>query len=557
MIRRAYSFKKFLGPEVWRLFVFAVIVGLFWFAVESSFAYILQGFLSTIGLIPENQLGRFGVFFTASHSQAVLILIAFGFFRSVAVFLRYHYANVTTQAFIRTQRIRVLKYSLENAQSLSSSEAISVFNERVTESGKVVQNLVSVVNLVTAMSLFSILCLMITPVEFMIGMMILVLALAPIRGLSRVVGTSSVGLLAESRRVTNSMLIGLRNNFLLRVYGEVRPFVDSGRQSLERYESHYKRYSYVYCLYGSFPHFIGVLAVAIVTLISLKFLNTPPASILTFFYLFFRIAQSASECSALLNEVRVYLPALTALKKFNEKASDVNILVSKEAGGSVVTIINELRLDRVGFGYGAGRTILNNVSLTTKKGQTLLIRGESGTGKSTLLSIICGILLPQRGQVHINGIDLREVDSSSLRERIGYVGPEPYIIEGSLGENLLFAFGKSNVPSETEMLAALEDAQLDDAFDRAGITLDTRFNEHVQLSTGQKQRLALARAFLRKPEILILDEATANLDSGTQSEIIKVLSNMKSRMITVIVTHREGFASVADQEVVLTSQAAT
>lgn len=551
MVERIRRFRSFLGPEVWRHFLFAIVVGFLWFAVESAFAYVLQGFLSTLGLIPKVNLGRIAEYYPATIGGAVALLIGFGLFRATIIFLRYHTANVTSQAFIRFQRSRILKYSLEYAHLSNTTEAVTLFNERVTESGRVIQNFVSVVNLTTAIVLFSLLSLYMTPIEFLIGMFILAVALAPIRRLNKVVGTASAGILTESRKVTHSLLVGLRNQFLLRIYGEVQPVVTSGFEALKRYENHFKRYSIVYCLNGSFPNFIGVLAVAIVTFVSLTYLNTPSSALLAFFYLFFRIAQSASETSAILNEARVYFESFKTLMRFADRA-DQGPQVQESVGGSANAFdIRSLEIESLGFTWPTGVTVFKGLSAKVHRGDVLLIKGESGSGKSTLLSLIAGLLSPSEGVLRYNGTPLGELQRSQIANQIGYVGPESYIIEGTLRENLLFAHSNAAIVTDQEMLEALHQVELDQEFDRAGVKFDTYFNEFTQLSTGQKQRLAVARALLRKPQLLILDEATANLDGETESRLIGNLKALQQNRITLVVSHRDSFDAIASSKILM------
>lgn len=550
--RRITKFRAFLGPEVWRLFLLAIVVGLLWFAVESSFAYVLQGFLSTLGLIPKVNLGKVAQFYPTSVIGSVAMLICFGLFRSTVIFLRYHTANVTSQAFIRSQRSKILKYTLENAAESNTTDAVTLFNDRVTESGRVIQNFVSIVNLTTAIVLFSVLCLWLTPIEFVIGMFVLAVALAPIRRLNKIVGTASAGIVDESRQVTNSLLVGLRNNFLLRIYGEVQPVVRLGDASLARYEAHFRRYSRVYCLNGSFPHFVGVLAVSIVTFVSLNYLKTPSSALLAFFYLFFRIAQSASETSALLNEARVYFASMGELMKFSTRVSKSS--AAAQGKGTPVGDLQNIEFQNLSFAWPSGVEVMSDLSASVARGQLLLIKGESGSGKSTLLSLMSGLLQPSKGDVLINGLSITQVDRPSLSEQIGYVGPDSFMIEGTLRENLLFAHSRPDSVPDDELLKAVRLVHLDTDFAKAEIGLSTHFNEFTQLSTGQKQRLALARALLRKPSVLILDEATANLDSETEAKLIASLHDLRTSMITIAVSHRPAFDTIASSKIEMGAQ---
>ncbi|RYZ87335.1 MAG: ABC transporter ATP-binding protein [Proteobacteria bacterium] len=414
-----------------------------------------------------------------------------------------------------------------------------------------IQNFVSVVNLTTAILLFSLLSLYMTPIEFLIGMFILAIALAPIRRLNKVVGTASAGILTESRKVTHSLLVGLRNQFLLRIYGEVQPVVTSGFEALKRYENHFKQYSIVYCLNGSFPNFIGVLAVAIVTYVSLNYLNTPSSALLAFFYLFFRIAQSASETSAILNEARVYFESFKTLMRFSDRVDQVPQLQEATVDSEKMFELKSLEIDSLGFAWPSGVTVFKNLSTHVKLGDVLLIKGESGSGKSTLLSMIAGLLAPTEGVLRYNGIPIGELQRSQIANQIGYVGPESYIIEGTLRENLLFAHSNASVVTEQEMLESLRQVELDQEFERADVKFDTYFSEFTQLSTGQKQRLAVARALLRKPQLLILDEATANLDSETEARLIRNLRALQQNRITLVVSHRDSFDSIASSQILM------
>jgi len=206
------------------------------------------------------------------------------------------------------------------------------------------------------------------------------------------------------------------------------------------------------------------------------------------------------------------------------------------------------KLTAASFRYPSGDTaVIDGLDLTVRPGQTLAVIGPSGAGKSTLLALMLGLLKPTSGQVElVFGEDSATLESrrAELLKGVGYVGPESFLLEGTLRDNLLYG-----------LEGAASASQIDDALDKAECQfvkalprgLDHILTEQGQgLSAGQKQRLALARALLRRPRVLILDEATANLDLDTESRLADTLSHLKGTMTMVIVTHRTTLLPLAD-----------
>ena len=183
-----------------------------------------------------------------------------------------------------------------------------------------------------------------------------------------------------------------------------------------------------------------------------------------------------------------------------------------------------------------------------KKSDIFLIQGDSGVGKSTLLAIILGCLKPESGNVMINGTEIGSM-TADLPAILAYSGPEPYLIAGTMRENLLYAHHSPHKVSDAQMLECLKRAHFSETSDDI---LNIHYNELAELSSGQKQRLSLARAFLRSPSLLILDEATSYIDTGTEREIFQDLEAYFPKMITIIVCHR-GFAkTIANKSLTLT-----
>src|SRR5581483_9579528 len=168
----------------------------------------------------------------------------------------------------------------------------------------------------------------------------------------------------------------------------------------------------------------------------------------------------------------------------------------------------------VSFAYQLDRPVLRDVSFTAQPGQVIALVGPSGAGKSTLASLIARFYDPTAGRVLLDGTDLRELTLAGLRSHIGIVFPETFLFDTTIRENI--AFGREGA-TEREIVEAARAANAWEFIERLPDGIDTRVGERgVQLSEGQKQRLAIARALLRQPQVLILDEPTSALDARAE-----------------------------------------
>lgn len=194
-----------------------------------------------------------------------------------------------------------------------------------------------------------------------------------------------------------------------------------------------------------------------------------------------------------------------------------------------------LRFDRVGFSYPDGRQILKDVSFEAHAGETIAIAGPSGSGKTTLAYLIPKFLMPQEGTVSLDGVNLAEVDTAALREHVAYVFQEHQLLSDTVAANLRIAKPSATL-AEMEQACELAGAAQFVADMPAG--MDTSIGRSgAMLSTGQKQRLSIARGLLRDPRILILDEPTAALDPGNERALLTTLAAPRSRL-TILIAHR-------------------
>ena len=199
---------------------------------------------------------------------------------------------------------------------------------------------------------------------------------------------------------------------------------------------------------------------------------------------------------------------------------------------------HELSLKNVSFHYpSVEENVLQNIDLTIRRGQSVAFIGPSGAGKTTVSDIILALLKPTKGQILMDGINIEDLGKEWNRI-VGYVPQTPYIVDASIRYNIAFGERKNNI-SDEQIWQALKIAQLDEFVRELPKGLDTRVGERgVRFSGGQRQRLAIARALYRNPDILVLDEATAALDNETESEVMKAIEALQGYKTLIIVAHR-------------------
>jgi ATP-binding cassette subfamily B protein len=217
-----------------------------------------------------------------------------------------------------------------------------------------------------------------------------------------------------------------------------------------------------------------------------------------------------------------------------------------------LTDLTSLTFEHVKFQHqSASSPAINDISFSASRGETIALVGPSGAGKTTLVKLVVGLYPPQTGRILYNGIAGDEVDLDGLRERIGFVTQDTQLFSGTIRENLLFV---SPGASDEACLDALRRASCDNLLARAHHGLDTVIGEGgVKVSGGEKQRLSIARALLRRPHLLVFDEATSSLDSITEEGIVDTIRDVASTgdTITVLIAHRLSTILHADRIYVL------
>jgi subfamily B ATP-binding cassette protein MsbA len=241
--------------------------------------------------------------------------------------------------------------------------------------------------------------------------------------------------------------------------------------------------------------------------------------------------------------------AFAGLDRTNEIMSELEENQSPGRTLKLPPIRGNVRFEEVEFAYDPDKPVLHGVSFTAEPGTVTALVGSSGSGKSTIISLLCAFHSPSKGRVLVDDVDLAQVNLDTFRTQLGVVLQESFLFDGTIRENILFSKPDA---TEDQFLFACRTARVDEFAERFPEAYDTLVGERgVKLSGGQRQRLSIARALLAEPRILILDEATSSLDSESEAMIQAGLSQLMQGRTTFVIAHRLSTIRRADQILVV------
>jgi subfamily B ATP-binding cassette protein MsbA len=241
--------------------------------------------------------------------------------------------------------------------------------------------------------------------------------------------------------------------------------------------------------------------------------------------------------------------AFAGLDRTNEIMSELEENKSPERTEKMPSIRGTVRFEDVEFAYEPEKPVLHGISFLAEPGTVTALVGSSGSGKSTIISLICAFHTPTSGRVLVDDVDLAHVDLNTYRSQLGVVLQDSFLFDGSIRENIMFSRPDA---TEEQFLFACRTARVDEFSERFPETYNTIVGERgVKLSGGQRQRLSIARALLAEPRILILDEATSSLDSESEAMIQAGLSELMEGRTTFVIAHRLSTIRRAEQILVV------
>jgi ATP-binding cassette subfamily B protein len=321
------------------------------------------------------------------------------------------------------------------------------------------------------------------------------------------------------------------------------------RNTVEDYRAANVATARVGAIYGPSTEVVGVVGQAVLLLVGGNMVLHDQLTVgkLAAFLLY--LTAFFAPIQQMVQLYNTYQQGQAALRKLRELLLTEPSVAEDRDAADLPPLEGEVVLDGVSFGYDRDRPVLHDVDLAIEPGETLAVVGATGAGKSTIAKLVIRLYDPDAGRVLIDGHDLRYVTTSSLRGQLGVIPQEPFLFSGSMRDNLTFARPEAD---EEEVVATCRAVGLGELLDRLPEGLDTPVHERgVALSSGERQLLALARAFLARPRVLVLDEATSNLDLASESRIEHALDVVLEGRTAIVIAHRLATAMRADRIAVI------
>ncbi|HEX7522257.1 MAG TPA: ABC transporter ATP-binding protein [Acidimicrobiia bacterium] len=341
---------------------------------------------------------------------------------------------------------------------------------------------------------------------------------------------------------------GLAGVRVVQAFGRERAFTRRFQATNEaQFDAHLETVS-ISARYFPVVEFVGVIGIAVIIGIGGWFSDQEIVTVGTVFAFVLylnNLFEPVQQLSQLYNTVQ---SAGAALQKLFELL-DTSPSIAERAGAIDLPDEGALEVDDVSFAYTGDDVVLRGVSLTVRRGERVALVGPTGAGKSTLAKLIARFYDARAGSVRFGGVDLRDATLRSLRERIVVVPQEGFLFAGTVRDNI--RIGRADA-TDPEIKAAVDALGLGDRFDALPDGLDTEVRERgSRLSAGERQLVSLVRAALADPAVLVLDEATSNLDPGTERAVERALERLTEGRTTVVVAHRLSTAARADRVAVI------
>ncbi len=307
--------------------------------------------------------------------------------------------------------------------------------------------------------------------------------------------------------------------------------------------------AHVNALYGPGTQLLGVLGQAALLAIGGTMVARHTLAIGTLVTFFLFLNRFFQPIQLLVQQYNTYQQGQASVLKLRDLVDTEPTVREAPNAIELPPIDGEIAFDHVTFGYDPAVPVIEDVNLRIAPGETVAFVGPTGAGKSTLAKLVTRFYDPTSGRVLIDGHDLRDVTMHSLRRQLGVVPQEPFLFAGTIGDNIAFARPDA---TDEEIHEAVDKVGLTDVIERVPDGLDTVVHERGQtLSSGERQLIALARAFLAHPRVLVLDEATSNLDLQSETKIESALDVLLENRTAILIAHRLSTAMRADRIVVV------
>lgn len=329
----------------------------------------------------------------------------------------------------------------------------------------------------------------------------------------------------------------------VRLFGLREEVYDTFRAAVERYTDARITLRRNEAAITNFYQFAVAVSVFGLVYAALTYANLGLGSLGLFLFATFRLGPKASRAHELLYQVENDLPHLVRTRSFTDELDDY----AEPEGGTtpVPDRVTSVSFDDVTFSYDDETTVLDGVNFTVEAGEFVAFVGSSGAGKSTIVSLLARLYDPDSGSIRANGTPIDEMDIDAWRDHVAVVRQDPYVFDDTLRYNLTLA-NRDATDAEIERVCEL--ARVDEFLDDLPQGYETQLGDDgVRLSGGQKQRVALARALLADADVLVLDEATSDLDSRLERDVQRAIESMERDYVVLTVAHRLSTVRNADR----------
>jgi ABC-type multidrug transport system fused ATPase/permease subunit len=561
---------KFLGKKSIFLAAIAAIVGVVLGALEVIFSGVLVYMLGLIGLSDDKGFLSQVQFFDGLSSSAVLsCFVAVAALKALFQITKGYFAVYANEHFVSRLRFVCIDSVLQvSSTSVDTSRLYSLISDVFSRSALVFYSFVHSIPLILQAG---VIFFFLTSLSYQLSIygttylvFIAIIIIFVQRYIARVVSPLAV----LNDKLHHSIKKIFDNLLMIRIYRLESREKGNVLTILDEYLLRTRRSNFLSLLSENIPSALGAVVIVGLIIVQLENNYLEQLNFISFLYLFLRFVQVLGQLAGFVgigvSNAPYFRKAYHFFRSLDDKVSSQSGLLFVDVGTKrAVVTLNEpttandlypnfdvaapvIQINNIDFGF-SDDLIIKNLSVSVQSGEQLVITGPSGSGKSTLLSLMMGLEQPVAGSITIgNKTPDQFVDQHG--GSIGFAGPDPFIIEGSIRENLLF--GNHFAVEEEDLLAMLRRLKMDEWLERIDCNLDLRFGHgKAAASTGQRQRISIARALLRRPKLLVLDEVTANLDSVTELELLSVVSKLKGFTTTVIVTHRPAMAQYADHKI--------
>jgi len=476
--------------------------------------------------------------------EVVVFCLLFIFFVILTAFTTITYKIIslkfTKAVIVRTKesifdkiRDSDYRYFVENRQGdilynvVTSPGKINIFLDRSTRIFADIVVILTIIITLFFLSPWATIILLIGGISF-----VLVIRFVGNR-ISYVIGKVQLQSIASENAVISQYVQGLRqirsvhaDDYWKRQYSK----------ALRNYWDKYVRYRFSESLPGVFLQMLFFIAIAIVVIVLFyvhkeRFITVIPL-IGTFAYSALKVLPRLSEIG---NSNMQMMDAYADLERIYEFLNDYRYSTIKNGTAQFDSLKSDILFENVGFEYYKGQDLIDELNLTIHRNKVTALVGHSGSGKSTVVSLLLRYYDVSKGRILVNDMDLREYDLATFLGKVGYVSQDTFIYNDSIRKNI--AFGSEY--TEDQIIAAAKRANIHGYIEGLPHGYDTIVGDQgLKLSGGEKQRIAIARALIREPEILVLDEATSNLDNESEAIVQESINRISEMITTFIVAHR-------------------